>query len=251
MKTLSVIITNFNEAQNLRGALQSAVFANEVIVVDGKSSDNSLEIARQFGAKVFVRNNPSQLNINKNFGFEKACGDWVLSLDTDERIPQTLAKEIQKIIQGPNATNGYFIKRRNFFGKKWLAHGGWYPDAQLRLFRRGKGKFECKHVHEMLKVNGEVGKLEYPFDHLTYKDFSDYWRKFIRYTKFEAKKFKEFGVNHRFPFLHYTFKEPIELFWDKYFVKKGFLDGWQGLIVYFFSSLYPAIAYLRFKFLIR
>lgn len=245
---LSVVITNFNEAENLRGALQSVAFTDEVIVVDGGSTDNSLEVAKKFGAKVFVRDNPPQLNINKNFGFEKATRDWILSLDTDERIPSSLAGEIQKIIQDPSAANGYFIKRRNFFGKKWLAHGGWCPDAQLRLFRKGKGNFECKHIHEMLKVDGKIGELENSFDHLTYKDLSDYWRKFIRYTKFEAEKLKEFGVNHRFPFLYYVFKEPLELFWDKYFVRRGFLDGWEGLIVYFFSSLYPAVAYLRFKF---
>ena len=137
------------------GALESVRFAEEVVLVDGGSTDDSTRIAEEFGARFFVRRNSMQLNINKNFGLDQSRSEWVLILDTDERIPAQLALEIERQIS-EGSYDGYYITRRNYFGRRWLAHGGWYPDRVLRLFRRGKGRFECKHVHEMLTLTGRV-----------------------------------------------------------------------------------------------
>lgn len=244
MKTLSVVITNFNEAENLRGALQSVAFTDEVIVVDGGSTDNSLEVAKKFGAKVFVRDNPAQLNINKNFGFEQAKGDWILSLDTDERIPSELAQEIRKVIEDPNAADGYFIKRRNFMGKKWVKYGGRWPDPVLRLFKKGQGKFACKHVHEMLEVDGHTGELDNPMDHIAFRSIVEYLSKtFLRYAPFTASKIKSGELKRRFPFIRWVLINPVELFFRTYLQKKGFLDGWEGLIFALGTALEPTVGY--------
>lgn len=246
MPSLSLVLTNFNEAANLRGVLHSVDFADEIIVVDGGSTDNSRAVARAFGAKLFTRENSRQLNLNKNFGFDNSHCDWILVLDTDERVPSTLGSEIKDAICS-EAYEGYLIKRRNFLGRKWLAHGGWYPDEHFRLFRRGKARFECRHVHEELKVDGKIGKLTNPIDHLTYRNFGEYLSKFMRYTLFESEVFLQFGAKRKYPYLRFLAVEPIRIFLNMYILKTGYLDGGEGLIACFFSALYPAVSYLRYR----
>jgi glycosyltransferase involved in cell wall biosynthesis len=246
LQKLSVVICNFNEAAHLLGALQTCSVADEVLVVDAGSDDDSERIAGEFGARVLVRQN-EPVNVSKNFGFREASGDWIFSLDTDERITANLANEIRKTICDNFAADGYFVKRRNFFGKRWLAHGGWYPDYQLRLFRRGRAGFECRHIHEVPRLKGRSAKLEYPIDHYTYKNFADFWRKYTRYTAFEAQYFRKHGTRRKLPFVRYLAIEPIRLSWDTYFAKRGYLDGGEGLIIYALSSLYPTVSYLRYR----
>ena len=239
-------MSNFNEEDKLVCALESVKFADEVVLVDGGSTDDSVSVARAFGAQVFVRGNSRQLDVNKNFGFDNSHCDWILILDTDEKVPPTLGVEIRNAIR-TGEYDGYLIKFRNFFGRRWLAHGGWYPDPHLRLFRRGKARYECRHVHEALRIEGRIGELTNSIDHFTYRNFSEYLKKWLRYTAFEAEHFPEFGGKRKYPFVRFLALEPMRIFWSKYFIKKGYLDGGEGLIVNFFSALYPMISYLRYR----
>src|SRR5690606_25888402 len=135
---LSVVITAHNSQEYLADCLESVAFADEVIVINNESSDDTVKIAKKFGATVFDhKNNPKKLNESKNFGFKKAKNEWILSLDTDERVEADLKKEIIRLIESDAAAdiNGYLIPRHNIIFGKVIEHGLWYPDYQLRLFK--------------------------------------------------------------------------------------------------------------------
>src|SRR3989344_5565695 len=161
---LSGIVSVFNGENEIEDCLKSLSFADEIIVVNNSSTDKTEDIARKYTNKIFIRPNNPMLNVNKNFGFTKAKGEWILNLDADERVSPELQKEIKSEILNPRLpkpgtggqakpeTNGYWIPRKNIIFGKWIEHTGWYPDHQLRLFKNGKGKFEERHVHEMIKV---------------------------------------------------------------------------------------------------
>src|SRR3990167_11176741 len=177
---LSVVVSVFNGEDVLDDCLKSASFADEIIVINNSSLDRTEKIACKYTDKIFTRPNNSMLNINKNFGFSKASGDWILSLDADERITPELQKEILSTINHELSTaSGYWIPRKNIIFGKWIEHTGWYPDHQLRLFKKGKGKFPEVHVHEMIKVEGSK---EYLLGHIIHRNFetvSQFLRKHI------------------------------------------------------------------------
>src|SRR4030043_2088266 len=159
MSSISVVVSAWNEEGKIERCLASAKWANELIVVDNSSIDKTPHVAKKMGATVFTRPNNPMLNINKNFGFEKASSDLILCLDADEQLTPELSGEIQKVIRDSQETVGYWISRKNIIFGKWIEHGLWWPDKQLRLFRQGKGKFPCKHVHEYIEVSGPTGEL--------------------------------------------------------------------------------------------
>ncbi|MCL4417363.1 MAG: glycosyltransferase family 2 protein, partial [Actinobacteria bacterium] len=151
MNKLSAVISAFNEEKKIEDCLKSVVhLAEEIIVVDNASTDNTSKIAKKYATKVYSqKNDPRLIDLQKNFGFEKATGDWILCLDADERITPELNEEIRGLLKnGESDTEGYYIPRKNIIFNKWIKHTGWYPDYQLRLFRREKGKFTKEHFHE-------------------------------------------------------------------------------------------------------
>ncbi len=227
--TLSVCIIAHNEEENLSRALQSVRFADEVIVVDCESTDATAAIAARSGAKVFSRPNLRNLNANKNFAFDQATCDFIFCLDADEAIPEATAGAIRRIIESDPSKDAFFLPRRNYYFGRWLKHGGHYPDRQLRLFRRGKGRFPERHVHERLHVQGEVGKIPFPFDHFPYRTKEEAERKLHFYTDFEAKHLLAKGVHPNwFRSLQYLYFKPVMRFLGRYVFKSGFLDGKEG-----------------------
>ncbi|MBI3282687.1 glycosyltransferase family 2 protein, partial [Candidatus Curtissbacteria bacterium] len=192
---LSVVISAYNEEKMIEGCLESVKgLANEIIFIDNTSLDNTVKIAKKYTDKIYTReNDPVNLNINKNFGFSKATGDWIISLDADERLTPQLAREIKKATIDKNV-NGYDIPRKNIIFGKWIKHSIWWPDYNLRLFRRGRGKFAAKHVHEKLSVVGKVGKLENPMVHYNYQTVSQFINKLNKtYTESETENFLSSG----------------------------------------------------------
>ena len=236
MDTLSVCITTYNEAGNIAACLRSVSWADEIIVVDGQSTDATREIARKYTRKVFVRPNHANLNLNKNYGFSKARGEWVLCLDADESVPAQLKTAIMKILTTGTRMDGFLLPRKNYYFGRWLRWGGNYPDPQLRLFRRVKGRFPARHVHERLAVDGKVGRFKAAFEHFPYKDIQQYFHKFNFYTSFEGNFLYQKGQRIT------AWNAPWNLYGKhlfrllrKYFLKGGFLDGWQGLLAHVFS----------------
>ena len=162
MNKLSIVISAYNEAERIEKCLKSSMFANEIILVDNQSIDDTVRIAKKYTSKIFSqRNDPFAIDLLKNTGFEKAENEWILSVDADEEISKELSEEIENLLNEKPSEDGFWIPRKNYMFGKWIKENtGWYPDYQLRLFRKGKGKFLSKHVHGDIKLNGNSGKLK-------------------------------------------------------------------------------------------
>ncbi len=240
MSTISVVLATYNEEENIGKCLESVKnLADEIVIVDGSSKDKTVEIAREFGAKVFITENNPNFHINKQKAIDKATEDWILQLDADERVSAELVKEIkEKITDQKKAINGYWIPRKNWFLGRFLLKGGQYPDYTLRLYKRGKGRLPQKDVHEQAVVDGEVGYLANPLLHYPYRDFLHYLSKWKRYIVFIAHQIRE-EKNIFNPLLAINYLIILPLYWFilTYVRHKGFMDSWQGLVFSFFSAL--------------
>lgn len=238
---LSVVISAYNEEKRIEECLRSVSFADELIVVDNTSTDKTAEITRKYTSKVFSRENNLMLNVNKNFGFSKATGDWILSLDADERITPELQKEIKRVINN-SKVNGFWIPRKNIIFGKWIKHTGWYPDYQLRLIRRGKGKFPEKHVHEMIRVEGKTEKLTNPMIHYNYEGIFQFLRKMEIYVESESKNLIEGGYKLK---VADTINFPLKEFLSRFFAREGYRDGLHGLVLSLLMSFYHLAVFVR------
>ncbi|MDD5259393.1 MAG: glycosyltransferase family 2 protein, partial [bacterium] len=254
----------------------------EIIVVDSGSTDQTLDICRKFGAKVFSKD-WSGFGPQKNYAIEQASGTWILSLDADERITPGLKDEIQQAMQSTEY-DGYYIARKNYFGRKWIKHCGWYPDYNLRFFRKSKGRFENKNVHERVVIKERIGFFKEPLLHFTYADINDYLQKLEIFTKVRARDMANSGRPLKmFPnikilagflcilarkerdqqvYLEYIrLKEkakleinsylvipflPLAKFCMMYIIKKGFLDGFYGLWLSILSAYAELLVYVKF-----
>lgn len=248
MQKISVVLAVFNEEKNLRDCLGSVKdFAWEIIVVDGGSEDQTIEIAKEFNAAVIKTDNPPVFHINKNKAIDAAKGDWVLQLDADEVVTNELAEEIKRVINSKADINGYWIPRKNFFLGRYLTKGGQYPDYTLRLYRRGMGRLPAKDVHEQAQVEGKVGYLKNDLLHLRDKNFSEYLTRFKRYTSLLSTQLPDKGVKINIvSFIEYMIIKPIYWFVKVFIRHKGFIDGFPGFVFAFFSSLRFPIAYYKF-----
>ncbi len=241
---LSVVVITLNEEKNIVRCLRSLVFSKkpEILVVDAKSRDRTVVAARKLGAKVVARSWKGYAD-QKNWAFGKAKGNWILSLDADEELTPDLAREIESVIaQSPQDVEGYFIKRRAFFLGKWIRHCGWWPDAQLRLIRRGKGKFSNRPVHEGLEVKGKTLTLGEPMNHYTYHSIAQYLEKMERYSDLFTQSASP--KKRRFWWAYLAFMPPW-LFLKMFLLKLGFLDGWRGFQVCALSSYHEYVKYRK------
>jgi glycosyltransferase involved in cell wall biosynthesis len=238
VKRLSVTIIAWNEEERLRACLESVSFADEIVVVDAESTDKTVSLAREFTDKVWVRPWPG-FAVQKNFALEQATGDWVLSLDADERVTPELGTRIRSVLRADGPDAGYLIPRRNIFWGAWVRHGGLYPDHQLRLFRRGAGRFIEDAVHESVKVEGSVQRVDEAILHQSYRDLEDFVRRSNRYSTLAAADWLRRGRKVSVPGL---IMKPLGRFLSMYIVQRGFLDGWRGLVL---AVLYAEYVFLR------
>lgn len=247
MKKISIVLAVYNEEDNLNNCLVSVKdLANEIIVVDGGSTDKTLDIAKNFGARIIQTSNPPVFHINKNKAIDAARGDWILQLDADEVVTDELAEEIRKVVSLKSDINGYWIPRKNFFLGKYLTKGGQYPDYTLRLYRRRKGRLPAEDVHEQAEVVGSVGYLKNDLLHLRDKNFSQYMERFNRYTDLLASQYEKSGVKKGiFSLIDYIFLKPFFWFVKAYLRHRGYVDGFPGFIFALFSSLRFPVAYIK------
>lgn len=238
---ISVVISAYNEEKKLKDCLESVLWADEIIVIDNESFDNTQEIAKKYTEHVYSQKNNVMLNINKNYGFTKASGAWILCLDADERITFELQQEIKEIVEKGSSIDGYWIPRKNIIFDKWIQHTGWYPDFQLRLFKNGKGKFPQMHVHEMIDVKGELGHLKQPMIHHNFDSIAQFLNKHLTiYAPNEAKELLRKG--YVFNYLD-AIRFPTKEFLSRFFAREGYKDGFHGLMLSLFMALYHLIIF--------
>ena len=224
---LSVIIITKNEAGNIQACLDSVAFANEWIIVDSGSTDATVAIARAFGATVIEPPDWPGFGPQKNRALDAATGDWVLSLDADERIPEALREEILAVLAAP-AHEHYFMPRLSSYCGHFIRHSGWYPDHIVRLFKRGAGRFVPNLVHERVIAEGKSGYLKHHIIHYSYLDDDTYLRKLVQYSSLGAQQ--AFAAGKRSS-LTKAILHGIAAFTRSYVFKRGFLDGRPGLMV--------------------
>jgi glycosyltransferase involved in cell wall biosynthesis len=250
MPQYSIVLATFNEEKNLSACLESTKeIADEIIIVDGTSTDKTVEIAKRFGAKVIVRENPKIFHINKQIAIDAATKDWIIQLDADEHLSEESIKEIKEITKDTDF-NGFWIPRKNFFLGRFLRKGGQYPDYTLRVYRKGKGRLPQKDVHEQAEVEGNVGYLKEPMLHFPYENFSAYYMKWKRYNSIFADQIKEERKGKKIigkclMFFDYLIVKPIYWFLMTFIRHKGFVDSWQGFVFSFFSSIRFPVSYMR------
>jgi glycosyltransferase involved in cell wall biosynthesis len=227
MPTLSVILITRNEEVNLADCLASLEgIAHQIVVLDTNSSDRTLEIAKNYGAVIAQPADWPGFGPQKNRALALATGDWVLSLDADERLTPTLRSEILTAIHHSAHVDCFSIPRLSWYCGRFIRHSGWSPDYVDRLFRRGTASFSDHLVHERLLPNGQVAKLENPMLHYSFMDFSQVLQKIDRYSTASAEQ--AFAKGRRSNPLK-AILHGLWAFFRTYFIRAGFLDGFEGL----------------------
>jgi glycosyltransferase involved in cell wall biosynthesis len=227
MTRLSAIVITKNEAGNIAACLDSVAFCAERIVVDGGSDDGTAALAQAKGAKVTVAKEWHGFGHQKNLALSLASGDWVLSLDADERVSEELATEIRKAI-AEGMSDAYEMPRLSMFCGRPMRHSGWYPDYVLRLFRRDRARFSDDLVHERVICDGEVGRLKQPLTHDPVLRLEDALSRMDRYSTARAEMIVSSGRRVSF------FTGIVRGWWtfiQTYFIRLGFLDGREGFLL--------------------
>jgi glycosyltransferase involved in cell wall biosynthesis len=225
--SLSVIIITKNEAHDIRRCLESVRFADEVIVLDSGSTDDTVNICREYTEKVFVTDWPG-FGPQKNRALALATGDWVLSLDADEEVPPALREEICQAMTAENAMAAYRMPRLSSYCGHWIRHSGWWPDYITRLFRRGAARFNDNLVHESLQAEGPVGTLKTPLLHYSFKDADEVLDKVNSYSTAGARMLVARGKKAT---LRQAIAHGLWAFVRTYFLRQGFLDGRAGFML--------------------
>jgi glycosyltransferase involved in cell wall biosynthesis len=239
MPRLSVIIIALNQEDNIVPCLETVKWADEIVLVDSGSTDRTLELARDFTDRLYTIDWPG-FGAAKNFALDQATGDWVFSLDTDERVSAALREEILAVVKGDGTLAGYRVPRKNYFAGRWIRRLGWYPNYTLRLFQRGQGRFRERAVHEEVEVAGPVGFLQDPLDHYSYDSVSDYLSRQDRYARLAAREMLGEG---RRPRCGELFWRPLVHFFKLYVFRLGFLEGRLGYTLAVLAGLYNFLKY--------
>lgn len=223
---LSAAVVACDEEDKIGDCIDSLFFVDEIIMVDSGSTDRTVEIAREKGAKVLHHKWYGYIE-QKTYAFEQTTGEWVLNLDADERISAELRKEIEELLKNPTA-DGYAVPRLVYYINRWIWHSGWYPARKVRLFRREKGKWGGENPHDKILIDGKCKNLKGDIYHLSFDNISDHVATLQNFTNIASDE----GVakGRRSGWFSIFFR-PLGAFLKMYFLKRGFLDGVPGFIV--------------------
>jgi glycosyltransferase involved in cell wall biosynthesis len=231
---LSVTIITRNESAHIESCLASVDWADERLVVDCGSTDDTVALAERAGARVVVHDWPGY-SAQKNFAASQATHDWILSIDADERVTPELAREIQHLLQSVPSAPGYRLPRITWHLGRWFRTTDWYPDHQLRLYDRRRGRWTPRRVHESVDVDGRPEYLTHHLQHYAYRDIAHHLDTMNRYTTLAADDMFEAGrrVGAADVIVH-----PIAAFLRNYLLRRGVLDGVPGVIVSAMNAYY-------------
>lgn len=244
MVKLSVVILTKNNQLIIESCLKSVYgWADEIIVIDDLSTDQTVDILKKYTDRIFVRKMDIE-GTHRNWAYAQSRNEWVLSLDSDERVTPELKEEISKVLAGNPQETGFTIPRRNHIGDYWVRFGGWYPGPQLRLFRKDKFRYEAVQVHPRAFMDGVCGHLHADILHYSYKNLEDFWAKLNKQTTWEAQKWFAQGKPMTLgKFMWRTY----DRFMRAYFGRHGYRDGFIGFVVAFNAGLYQIFSYLKYQ----
>lgn len=245
MKISATIIT-YNEERNIARAIESLRCADEIVVVDSGSSDRTVEIAEKLGARVIERNWVGYSD-QKNWAATQASHDWILSLDADEALSEMLEAEIWQLKKRGPAADAYTMPRLAQYLGRWILHSGWYPDRKLRLYDRRKAKWVGAYVHEGLEVTGKVEEFEGALLHFTCQSLSEHLRTMDRYTTLAAEQLATQKTRISVATLIW---KPWWEFFRTYILKRGVLDGVEGLALAWMAAMYVFLKYAKARYML-
>lgn len=240
---VSAVIMARDEAENIEAAIESLRFADQIVVVDTGSSDNTIELARKAGAEIHSINFDG-FGSSKNKALEFCNGDWIFFLDADERVSPELAQSIVEGIMNNAQFDGYAVNRLSYFLGKPVRRSGWFPDYVLRLFKKGRGRFSDRLVHERVELKGVAGKLNGLLHHYSYENLDQYIEKLNVYSSLNAGEMYKNGRKWHLPDL---IVHPAATFVKMYILKAGFLDGVNGLLLAILSSYHVFVKYVKLR----
>ncbi len=245
MAKISVVINTLNEEDNIADAIDSVKkLADEIVVVDMHSDDKTTKIAEKKGASVYMHKRMGYVEPARNFAIEKSKGDWILILDADERIPIKLSKKLRQIAD-EGAKDYWALPRKNIIFGKWIKHSRWWPDYNIRFFK--KGNVNWSHViHSVPETIGQGGDIEAKEDlaivHYHYNSISQFINRMDRYTNHQAKDLVYEGYLFKWQDL---VTKPAQEFFSRYFFGKGYKDGVYGLVLALFQMISEATKYIK------
>jgi glycosyltransferase involved in cell wall biosynthesis len=240
MLPVSVVIVTKDEEHNIEDALKSVSDAEEIIVIDSFSTDRTVEICRKYTDKVYQQEWQGFAR-QKQAAVDHAKGEWVMILDSDERVTPELKAEIMESI-ADTKLNGFYVPRENYFIGKWIRHSGWWPDHTLRLFRKDRGRLEAREVHEKVIIEGQAGYLKNPLKHYTYRSVSDFLERSKRYSDLAAREIRK-KSGRAGPFSLTV--RPLATFIKMYILRLGVLDGTRGIMLALLYSHYTFLKYVK------
>ena len=240
MKISAAIIT-YNEERNIARAIESLRCCDEIVVIDSGSSDRTVELAQNHGARV-IETHWRGYAAQKNFAAEACEHPWILSIDADEALSEALEGEIWQLKKNGPTADGYTMPRLAQYLGRWILHSGWYPDRKVRLFDRSKAKWVGEFVHESLHVDGRIGDLETNLLHYTCSSLSEHLKTMDRYTTLAAEQI----VSQKQPVRWRSMAiDPAWTFFKSYIVQRGFLDGPEGLAIAYMAAIYTFLKYAK------
>jgi glycosyltransferase involved in cell wall biosynthesis len=240
---VSVTIITKNEAADIGDALDSVAWADDRVVVDSCSSDETAAIATRHGARVVSREWPGYIQ-QKNYAASLAKNDWILSLDADERVTPALAEEIQKTLAHEPTCRGFRMPRVTFHLGRWIRTTDWYPDYQLRLYDRRAAEWAGRYVHEGVRVKGPVGRLRHELQHYAYRDAAEHMDTIEHYTTLAARQMFEEG--RRATAVDVAL-QPAFAFFRNFILKRGFLEGSAGLTISRMNARYVGLKFKKLR----
>jgi glycosyltransferase involved in cell wall biosynthesis len=243
---LAAVVLAKNNEDQIGDCLDSLAWADEQVVLDDCSADRTADIAQSTGACV-LQHAMENFAAQRNVALEAVDAEWILFVDSDERVPPALAEEVRRVItySGERERAGWWVPRHNYMIGHRMRGGGWYPDYQLRLLRRVKAHYDPAHpVHEIVVLDGEAGYLENPFVHYNYDTVAQFRSKMARYTHLEAQILRDQGVTIR-PWTHFTM--PLREFWRRFVVLQGYRDHVYGLLFCSLMAWYTFTTYTQLR----
>lgn len=244
---ISVVIITKNEEDKIARCLESVKWADEIVIVDDLSEDNTPEICKQYAAKVISHKSDGNFDQQRNIGIDNAASDWILQMDADEIVPKELKEEIQKAVSGNSGFSGFQFRRRNFFLGHFMRYGGFYGPYSLKLFKKSAGRYVGHSVHETLKVEGKIGTIAADIEHYPFQSIAQNIARTNMYSTVGAKIiWEENNLSLQRKIRYNLTVRPLKAFWKMYVKRKAYLDGMHGLIFSLLFTFGPMLKWMKY-----